>query len=175
MSYLYDELEPEPRRLIERHLDQCAPCRASLAEWRSTAQQLNAYAIATPRPPRPAWQPMTYRAAVAAVAAILLIVGFALGRMTGVSRAELAAAQRDAEAQAATIARTAAQQQLQEFATEIGKRLATLQAQQTRDYTSLRKELETVAVLTEASFRQADSRLGQLADSGAASVPKATP
>lgn len=171
MSYLYDELEAEPRRATERHLDQCAPCRARLAEWRRTAQHLDAFAI-SPRTAQPAWQPRKHLA-VAALAAVL-VVGFLLGRMGGVSRAELEAVKRDSETQAVAVGRAEAQRQLQQFASDMGKRLDDLEAQQSRDYASLRKELETVAVFTEAGFRQTENRIVQLADTSSITAPNST-
>lgn len=176
MSYLYDELELEPRNALDHHLEQCAPCRASLAEWRSTTRQLEVYAVAASRTPRTtARQQWTCPALAAAAAAVVLLAGFSLGRTSGVSRAELATLKRDTEAQAVAVGRAEAQRQLQQFATDMGKRLDEFQAQQTRDYTSLRKELETVAVLTEASFRQTENRIVALADTSSAAVPNPTP
>ena len=107
---------------------------------------------------------MTRWAMVAALAAAVLLGGVGLGRMTGVSRAELEAARREAAAQAIAASRAETQQLLTQFTATLNARLNTLETQQTRDYASLRKELETVAVLTEASFRQTENRIGQLAN-----------
>ena len=173
MSYLYDELEIEPRRQLERHLGQCDECRASVAGWRRTARQLDAFKITAPRRLAPAWQPLTRWAMVAALAAAVLLGGVGLGRVTGVSRAELEAARREAAAQATAASRAETQQLLTQFTATLNARLNTLETQQTRDYASLRKELETVAVLTEASFRQTENRIGQLANN--TSVPASQP
>ena len=167
MSYLYDELEPGPRLALEHHLGNCGDCRSQVAEWRSTMRGLEAYAVAAPRASLRVGQPWTRPALTAVAAALVLIVGFALGRNHGVSRAELEAVKRDAAAQGLVAGRAEAQRQLQQFATDMGKRLDTLQTQQTSDYASLRKELETVAVLTEAGFRQTENRLVALADAPA--------
>lgn len=175
MSYLYDELESEPRRALERHCEACAPCRAHLAEWRSTTRQLDAYAVAPSRSTQLKPQRWTRPALAAAAAAVWLFAGFALGRTSGVSRAELESAKQDVEAKALAVGRTEAQRQLQQFAAEVGKRLDTLQAQQDNDYASLRKELETVAVLTEAGFQQTANRLVALADASASAPPNSTP
>lgn len=175
MSYLYDELESEPRCALERHLEECAPCRAHLAEWRSTARQLDVYEVTAPQrlqPLRPRW----IRPALAATAAaMMLFAGFALGRSSGVSRAELERALSDTEVKALAAGRAEAQRQLQQFAADVGKRLDTLQAQQSADYTSLRKELETVAVLTEAGFRQTENRFVALTDTSSAMPPNPAP
>jgi len=164
MSYLYDELESEPRRALACHFEECAPCRAHLAEWRSTTRQLDAYAVAPVQSPQWKQQRWARPAFAAAAAAVVLFAGFALGRSSGVSRAELESAKQDVEAKALAAGRTEAQRQLQQFASDVGKRLDTLQAQQSSDYASLRKELETVAVLTEAGFRQTENRFVALAD-----------
>jgi anti-sigma factor RsiW len=164
MSYLYDELEPEPRHTLEHHLAECASCRAHLAEWRSTTRQLDAYEIAPARISQAQPQRWTRPALAAAAAVVVLFAGFALGRSSGVSRAELESAKQDVEVKALAAGRTEARRQLQQFAADVGKRLDTLQAQQSSDYASLRKELETVAVLTEAGFRQTENRFVALAD-----------
>lgn len=171
MSYLYDELESEPRHALERHFATCAPCRAHLAEWRSTTRQLDAYAVAPARITQTQPRRWTRPALAAAAAAVVLFAGFALGRSSGVSRAELESAKQDVEAKALAAGRAEAQRQLQQFATDVGKRLDTLQLQQSSDYASLRKELETVAVLTEAGFRQTANRFVALADMPATIPP----
>jgi anti-sigma factor RsiW len=48
--YALDALEPEERELFERHLEQCADCRAQLAELEPTAAAL-AYAESAEPPP----------------------------------------------------------------------------------------------------------------------------
>ena len=174
MSYLYDEIESEPRASLEQHLAGCAECRAQLAEWRRTASHLDAYAIA-PMHARPAARPWARPALAAAAAVLLLFAGFAFGRSGGVSPAELEAVKREARAEALAAGRAEAQRQLQQFAADMGKRLDTLQAQQDNDYASLRKELETVAVLTEAGFQQTANRLVALADASVSTPPKPTP
>lgn len=171
MSYLYEELETGPRRVLEQHLETCASCRARLADWQGTVQQLNDYGVAAvplPRSARPSW----LRPALAtAAAALVLFAGFTLGRTGGVSRAEVERLQRETEERAFAAGRAEAQRQLQQFAADVGKRLDTLQSQQSSDYASLRKELETVAVLTEAGFRQTENRFVALADSSASTPP----
>ena len=164
MSYLYDELELQPRAALERHLEACAACRASLAAWRSTAHQLDTYATTPVCAARPTPRSWARPALVAAAAALVLFAGFALGHSGGVSRAELEAVRLEAAAQAQAAAGAETQRQLQQFAADLGKRLDALQAQHITDYATLRKELETVAVLTEAGFRQAENRFVALAD-----------
>jgi hypothetical protein len=162
MSFLYDELESEPRQALEGHLKECPACSASLAQWRDTTRQLSAYKIAAgSRQVRRSWAGPTLAAAAAAV---VLFAGFAWGRSSGISREELEAVKRDATAQALAAGRVEAQKQLEQFATTFGERLDTLQSQHARDYGTLRAELETVAVLTEAGFRQTENRLVALAD-----------
>jgi anti-sigma factor RsiW len=175
MSYLYDELESEPQCALERHLEECAPCRARLAEWRSTTRQLDAYAVAPVRTPQSKQQRWALPALATVAAAVVLFAGFALGRSSGVSRAELERALSETEAKALATGRVEARQQLQQFAADVGKRLDTLQEQQSTDYTSLRKELETVAVLTEAGFRQTENRFVALADTSSTVPPNSTP
>lgn len=175
MSYLYDELAREPRSELERHLDHCEACRACLATWRRTARQLDAFKLSAPRRAAPVGPPLTRWAMATTAAAAVLLGGFVLGRMTGISRAELEASRREAAAQAIAASRVETQQLLQKFAGNVNERLDTLENQQNRDYASLRKELETVAVLTEASFRQTENRLGRLANNTATPLTYPTP
>lgn len=175
VSYLYDELAREPRADLERHLGQCDTCRASVAAWRRTAQQLDAFKLAAPRRRAPVWQPLTRWTLATATAAAVLLGGFMLGRMTGVTRTDLEAARREAAAQAVAASRAETQQWLQQFAGSVKQRLDSLETQQTRDYASLRQELETVAVLTEASFRQTESRIGRLANNSSTPLSVPTP
>lgn len=172
VSYLYDDLEFEARRTVERHLGQCAECRGSVAGWRGVGGRLDGYAVTPSRlMSPPAWQPLTRWAMVAVTASAILFAGFMVGRMTGVSRAELEAVKREAQSAATAIARNDSERRLREFALNTDQRLLALQSQQTADYAALTKKLETVAVLTEAGFRQTEKQFVQLADAGTRNPP----
>jgi anti-sigma factor RsiW len=125
MSYLYDELESEPRTALDRHLETCDDSRVSVAERRSTTRQLDAYEIAPARISQAQPQRWTRPALATAAAVVVLFAGFALGRSSGVSRAELESAKQDVEAKALAAGRAEAQRQLQQFAAPTGKATAS--------------------------------------------------
>jgi hypothetical protein len=182
MSYLYDELETEPRRALDRHLEQCAECRDHVAQWRSTSKQLDAFEVSAARPVASLWPVWVRWATAAAAAVVILAGGFALGRFTGASRTEVAALRNqiaalatDAESRAIAAARAETQSQLQPFAAAVSEQLRTTRAQHAADYASLRKELETVAVLTEVGFRQTENQIVELASADTASPANSKP
>jgi hypothetical protein len=187
MSFLYDELEPDQRENYQAHLAVCPACKRQVDAWRGTQTELAHWSIppqvhAVPSTPFP-WR------WAAAAAVLLLASGFALGRFATPAvdtaalrqelRSELAAELRadlrqTAQATLAT-ARDEARDQVAEFAryyeqnrTEDQQALARtatrLETKQASDHASLRKDLETVAVLTEAGFRQTQQQLVDFAD-----------
>lgn len=171
MSYLYEELSPELSRALEQHLADCAECQASFAEWRGTQRQLDAYAAALLPRPHHTHSPWTRPALAAAAVVLVLLAGFALGRLGRISSAELDARERESRAQILAATQAEARHQFEQLATEMANRVDALQGQHTRDYGALRKELETVAVLTEAGFRQTENRFVALTDNSPIRTP----
>jgi len=166
ISYLHDETHAGERGALAHHLNECIECRAQVTAWQETRRRLDTWKLAPPRSRRtlafawPRW------AVTAAAAAVVLMAGFALGRSAGPSRTELASLRAEvqelkaglgASLEAANGAET--RKQLLDFANELNTRFAALQTQQA----VLRRELETVAVLTEAGFNQTANRLVELA------------
>ncbi|MCC6233456.1 MAG: zf-HC2 domain-containing protein [Verrucomicrobiales bacterium] len=88
MGWLYGEVAPEERRDLEAHLAVCSECQGRVDGWRRTMGRLDEVAVpcVEKRPKRAAWSAPHW----AAVAAGLVLVGFLAGRLTGVSRGELA-------------------------------------------------------------------------------------
>ena len=88
MSFLYGECAPERRRELDAHLAACAACASQVQTWRSSMNALDDWPLPARRHARRQWVPTLKWAAAAAV---VLAVGFAMGRQTSNARAEVAA------------------------------------------------------------------------------------
>ncbi|MBL9128998.1 MAG: zf-HC2 domain-containing protein, partial [Verrucomicrobiales bacterium] len=88
MAFVYGEADARSHAELQAHLQECPECVARVARWRGTMEALDTAEV----PARPAmtrrWTAWTFRAAAAA---IVLAIGFALGRSGGVSDRELKA------------------------------------------------------------------------------------
>jgi anti-sigma factor RsiW len=186
ISYLYEEaLSPSRRAELEDHLATCETCRSRLDSWQQVRRQLNAWSL-PPRRSRPAIAaPLLRLAAMIIVLAIGVVLGrHAFGGQPDVDslrsqlREDVAAEMRaDMErilAAAREDQRTDLQGWLTRFTTfqedqraqdlaAVHHALLQLDAQRRLDHASLRRDMETVAVLTDASFRLAHEQLVQVA------------
>ncbi len=88
MGWLYGEVTPEERLGLEAHLAVCPECQRRVDGWRQTMGRLDVVPVprVETRSRRGAWGVPYWTAAAAA----LLLLGFLAGRLTGVSRGELA-------------------------------------------------------------------------------------
>jgi hypothetical protein len=177
---LYGELAPERQRELDRHLADCADCRARVESWRALRRELGTWTISERRPAAaPGWR---YERAVrwAAAAAALFVAGFGLARWTA-PRPDTASL------------RTALVQELRgdlrnewgRFAAEQDRRqeqfqqtltttLGRLEARRLTDYADLRRDMETMAVHAEDELlttRQSLNRLAALETPPAPPVP----
>jgi len=167
MSYLYDEVRPDERASLSAHLRACTVCAGQIEEWRTAARDLDAWQLR----PRGAESTARRRRHIllrrtipwAAAALILLGAGFLFGRV--------ASAPIDQQKLIAAIAPEIRQQLLQEFEMKrsddnraIHAAFEKLNAQRIADYVSLKKELDTVAVLTDAGLRDTEQQLAQFVD-----------
>lgn len=163
MSYLYEELNADDRAHLKAHLQTCPDCAAKLTEWQSARKNLDAWRL--PRAPkrvRAAFALPVFRWAAAAV--VFLCAGFAVGRMTSfASNLEKARATMEPELRRQLLGEYEAKRAQDNkliYAT-----LAKLESQHDADIISLKKELDTVAVNTDASLRTTEQQLMLLADS----------
>lgn len=79
MSFLYGETPPQRTGELDAHLRQCGDCRKRVAHWRMSMSALDAWSMPAPsRSPRR----LAAVAGWAAAAAIVLSVGFAVGRIS---------------------------------------------------------------------------------------------
>jgi anti-sigma factor RsiW len=183
MSFLYGESAPEQRRELAAHLAACSTCASQMQTWRSSMNALDDWPLPSKRRVRRQWMPALKWAAAAAV---VLAVGFAVGRETSSRRAEFAALKgsiadltRTVErehnlnvsnslAMAAT-ANTETLRLLGDYARlQQEQRAADQEVMKTalRSFDlrlgRVRSDLQTVAVNTEAGFEQTHQNLAQL-------------
>ena len=194
MSHLYDELSTEEHDRLAAHLAVCPDCETRVIEWRAARKDLDAWQLPAKRARIVRALPLIKWAAAAAIvlaagfgvgritsaaadaekvrAAIEPEIRQRLHReLAQVFRAELE------KTASTTLAASTEQtrQLLAEFAkmveakrTEdnqaINTALDRLESRRMADYVSLKKDLDTVAVLTDASLRRAQQQLVQLAD-----------
>jgi len=195
MSYLYDEVTTEEHSNLAAHLAVCPDCKTKVGEWRATRKDLDAWQLPAPRarvtPPRPM---VKWAAAAAIVLAAGFGVGKVTSANPDVQqvraaiepeirqqlRQEFAQLLRDQLDKTASATLIASGEQTKQLVEDFAKALETkragenraiyaalnnLDSQRLADYVSLKKELDTVAVLTDASLRRTQQQLVQLADS----------
>ena len=179
VPYLCGEAKPEVRRELRTHLKHCAECRAELAVWEQTLQRLDAWKLPRLRSRYPAALPVLPWAVAAAV---LLVAGFVGGHLL-TTRHNLQAAptvleprmrqeitrlvrQEIDKAAAQTLARAALQTSnaLSAFAAAFQSDRDLEQKNFQSALVVLKGQLDTVAMNTDAGFRQAEHKLVQLAD-----------
>lgn len=93
MGYLYDELPPAEKAAMSTHLENCGECRECVERWRATMAVLDTDVVEevphTREPaPAPRYSPRAF-VQWGLAASVVLFLGFALGRGTGISRREL--------------------------------------------------------------------------------------
>lgn len=188
MSYLYDEVPAKARAALDQHLHSCAECRTQLSTWRVATRELSDWNL--PKRSRRSVLPALTRWAVAAAVVALAVVGAGrilmlekqvkdlraeVGRATQYDFDAAMAASSDratkaAIAEAEALVNDLAHQWVEKRLEDQRSTLAALQrltALNAQEYAKLRKELETVAVFSEAGWERAQSQISRLAVSPA--------
>jgi hypothetical protein len=169
MSYLYDETTGETKASLRAHLESCADCRAQVDAWTRASRRLDDWKLPK-RTARRGFSLVKFAAAAAVVA--LAVLGTtrvaALNNEVQTLRAEL---------KRETADRIAATTEAQNLFADLAKAFESKRAEDQRvvlaglqqistkhaqDYSGLRKELETVAVLTEVGLREAASEIANI-------------
>jgi hypothetical protein len=164
MAHLYGETAPEEKVRLTAHLKDCADCRSEVAGWQAAMEALDEYKISPGRRVASGRMQAVLKWGIAA--ALMLSAGFGAGRlalMTSTNPAELRASLKSeirTELQAELNQR---QEQQQEENKLVLTTLAKLEADHAADYDALRKDLETMAVLTQDSFQQTHQQIVTLA------------
>lgn len=193
IGYLYDEAPAAERAGLEAHLRECPACRAQLGSWKAVGSALSSLPDPLPAraPARPRFQP-AWLAAAAALIALGMLAGRLLFPGPSVEqvraqilpelRAEIArsaastnppALTRDDLDRLLTAYATAQQTDREQELRELYAAIAKVDRQRATDYATLRRGMETVAVVTDATFRETSDRLVELA--GYTGKPLRTP
>lgn len=168
VPYLYGELQTDTRRHLKSHLQNCADCRAELARWQRSLHRLDSWKLPRARSAAELFVPAFKWAALAFV---VLVVGFGLGRFTGA-----AAVAARVRAQLEPQVRQALRQEVAQVVRDEVTRASATLLQDSRDQTdklltaytvnaarietlenscvALKRQLDTVAVNTEKGFVQ---------------------
>lgn len=159
--HLLGEAPADVRQRVAEHLPTCPACAAECRQWRTALRRLNHWRL---RPPRPqiAWPAPLLRWATAT--ALVLIAGFALGLAYAARSANdrQAAATDQLRAEVRESLRTLAERMATGRAADlqtVQEVLVRLEQRHRADYADLRKDLETVATLTEDEIRAARDQL----------------
>ena len=190
MAFLYEEVAPQQKRELQAHLVQCAACTEQVKGWRAGMTILDEWSLPTVRRAPRQWQP-TVKWATAA--ALVLSVGFAVGRQTSTATSDLAVLKTSVAQltetvervrhfntiNAAATANAEAMRLLAEYArldedgrAEDRKTVALALQEFESRLARLRAELETVAVNTEDGFQQTQEGLTRLVSLNAADEAK---
>lgn len=177
MDYLYNESSRKEKAALDAHLEICAKCRADVQHWRAAMGMLDAdksFGEATRRSVPQPWLKWGI------AAAIMLLAGFGVGRLTSTGRAEIEELRASVKSELRTELLAELQKEqsarLEQFKLDAEARqeldkkaiyntIGTLETAHQTEYASLRKELETVALLTQAGFQQAQQQIVTLASS----------
>jgi hypothetical protein len=182
MSWLYGEAPRADRVRLAAHLRECPACQARMDQWSAAKSALDDWQLPEVGLPKPA-RPVTKWAAAAALM-LGLGTGFAAAEHLAASAraADLAALRAEMQAEV----RNDLAQQRRQFMAEVLKAVDDRRAEDARgtlaalreindahrgDYDALHKELETMAVLTQTGFQEAQEQIVGLAG---ASVPSGT-
>jgi anti-sigma factor RsiW len=167
-EFLYDELSPARQAEVAAHVESCDARRATIESWRAVRTNLATWKLpAAPARARVAsGRSMTMaplRWAVAA--ALLLATGYGVARATAPKPPDLAVLRADlvrdvrqevrAELNSKLTTHTAALTSSQrEFQTRMIEALGRLETRQVVDQASMRKDVETLALHTQAEFNR---------------------
>jgi hypothetical protein len=205
MSYLYDELNPEEHASLAAHFAVCPDCKGKVGEWQAARRDLDAWRVPAKRPRVVPARPLVkWAAAAAIVLATGVSIGRLTSATPDIEkvrtaiepeirqqlRREFAQLLREELGKNTPATLAASNEQTKQLLTEFAgavetKRtediqaiyaaLSRLDSRRVADYVSLKKDLDTVAVLTDAGLRHAQQQLVQLADYSQPTNPSNSP
>ncbi len=153
VPYLFGEARPDAARFLKEHLRDCQECRREIDDWRRSLGKLDSWKLPPANKRRPNFRPLLR---LAAAAAVVLVAGFAIGRSTSTS------AQADRVRKA--IEPGIRQELRQEFTQMLHDEMDKAESQRLADFIELKKDVDTVAVMTDAGLRRTQRQLVQLVD-----------
>jgi hypothetical protein len=201
VPFLFGETTPGAQHELSEHLRGCADCRQEIETWQRSLGRLDAWKLPPVRRTAPALAPaFTW----AAAAALVLLLGFSIGRLSAKADAqkiraaitpqikqelteELTRLVRAETSRSAAATLAASGQQTEQAMTflardidarrtadnrEIFAAMSTLGSQSLAEFVSLKKDLDTVAVNTDAGLRNTVQEIAQWVDNRPPSVVK---
>lgn len=174
MTLLYGDGPEQSLQSLRAHLASCAECRHRYASWEKAAGDMNTWKLTPPVRRTSVATPLLRWAAAAAVAGLAIAGGMRLWTMertVNELRAELrqkgspaGIEQLRAETRKMVEAATAEFEQKRSSDQQaVVALLDQLQRKSAATYAGLRKELETVAVMTEAGLRHTENEIANIA------------
>lgn len=172
VPFIFGEASPETAHTLNAHLTQCPECRTQVESWRRALKRLDAWEIPARGRTGLLSQPLV---AWAAAAAIVLGIGFGLGRLAPASPDPKKMARLEASIQATLTAQNNALASLEarinaaqraesaQLATEVASLLEAKQDEDRAVYMALRKDLETVATVADEQLQDTQLKLFELA------------
>jgi len=166
VPFIYGETTGTARRELSDHLDSCDQCREEIKGWQRSLKGLDAWKLPRARSRQTTvWMPML---SWAVGAAMILFLGVVIGRATSpkvdVEKLRQAIAPRIAEDLRSQLAEVAREEAARAGALTLasGRQYTDQVAQQL--YISVKKDIDTVALNTEAGLSHTAQQLYQLAD-----------
>ena len=164
-EFLYDELNPTRQAEVAAHVEACDSCRSTIESWRSVRTNLAAWKLPAAKQRVVSTHSTSNPLRWAVAAAVLLATGFGVARATAPKQPDLAALRADlvrdlrqevrqelnTELTTHTTALTESQR---EFQRQMILALDRLEVRQVADQGSMRKDVETLAVHTQAQFNR---------------------
>jgi hypothetical protein len=175
MAYLYAEVSPADKTRLTAHLGDCDYCRGEVGRWQNAREALDWGKTAGPRKRACLPQPLLKWGIAAA---LTLAVGFSAGRFAPPAgantpalraslkselRSELLAELKQSQERDLAAWQLSAEEKRAEDDKLILAAIRRIDADRQADYASLHKELETVAVLTQASLQNTQQQIVTLA------------
>jgi hypothetical protein len=185
MEFMYEEVSPSRKQELREHLSRCASCAEQVRAWRGGMAALDTFRLPAANAPALRWQPVLRWASAAAV---ILVMGFVLGRVTSGSDRQLRELQASlselrqvvhanpavSAEEVVSMAGLAAGEETLRILSEYAQ---TLESQRVQDrqavglvirslenrVNTLRTELETVAVNTQDGLQATHQNLAHLA------------
>lgn len=151
--FIFGEAKPEDQQRLSRHLQECVECRAEINIWRRSLHRLDAWELPKARGAGGQFVPWLNWAAAAA---IVLCLGFTIGRASsGAASPE----------KIRTIIEPQIRKQLiADFEKKRAQDNQAIYAALDKLYLSLKTDVDTVAVYTDAGLRKTEQQLFELAD-----------
>ncbi len=172
MGWIYGESSGAEKARLAGHLKECGECRAEVRRWENARQALDFGKVELPRHPARVLEPIVKWGIAAG---LMLAIGFGAGRLASPRGADYQALRASLKAELLTELEQRQSQQLADYKSSAEEKqaedhrliftaLGKVDADRVTDYAALRKELETVAVLTQDGFQREQQQIVTLAN-----------